>query len=459
MGAPEPRMIGPWIVGEELGRGGNAVVYQSTRPELPNAVALKVLTTTKAQKESYRRFVQEVEFLRSLPDEPGVLPLLDAHLPNRPSAKDRAWLAMPIATPIRQAVADQQLEVVVTAVGEIAATLARLAGKSVGHRDIKPGNLYCLDGRWLVGDFGLVAAPDLDELTREGKAVGPAHFTAYEMIRDPVNAGPLPADVFSLAKTLWALATGQEWPPLGHQPATTRGYLLSDLRPHAHADALDRLIDRSTRAQPEERPTMAEIAADLQAWHELGQTADELDVAELGARLRAKTEHELAADDLLEQRRELATGHARRLQELLRPLNEALTSVHPRAEVGQQPDRYGKNMLRTYRSSGAPDIVFNFGRISRIRVGRPPVPYTLVFGAGVELTADGDLILRAYIDVGPEGVMGSDFTWESDPATARVGSVESERMLEEGVADLRDKLREGLDVFVAQVPERESSPS
>lgn len=342
----------------------------------------------------------------------------------------------------------------VTAVAEIAATLARLADQNVGHRDIKPGNLYWFDGRWLVGDFGLVAAPDLDELTREGKALGPAHFTAYEMIRDPVNADPLPADVLSLAKTLWALATGQEWPPLGHQPATMRGYLLSDLRPHRHAAVLDRLIDRSTRARPEERPTMAEVAADLKAWHELGQGADELDVAELGARLRAKMERELAADDLLEQRRELATGHARRLQELLRPLNDALKEVHPRTEVGQQPDRYAQNMLRTCRSSGAPDIAFDFGRVSRIRVGRPPVPYMLVFGAGIELTADGDLIFRAYVDVGPEGVMGSDFTWERDTASARVVSIEAERMLEEGVADLREKLREGLDVFVAHVPER-----
>ena len=202
---------------------------------------------------------------------------------------------------------------------------------------------------------------------------------------------------------------------------------------------------------------MAEIAADLEAWHDLGHSGDELNVAELGARLRAKMERELAADDLLEQRRELATDHARRLQELLRPLNEALKSLHPRAEIGQQPDRYGQNMLRTYRESGAPDIVFNFGRISRIGAGRPPLPYTLVFGAGVELTSDGDLIFRTYIDVGPEGVMGSDFSWERGTASARVGSVEAERMLEEGVADLREKLREGLDVFVAQVPERESS--
>lgn len=101
--ADEPRIIDVWTLVEELGRGGNAVVYKATPPELAHPIALKVLATTKAQRESYRRFVQEVGFLRSLPDESGVLPLLDAHLPKRPGAKDRAWLAMPIATPIREA--------------------------------------------------------------------------------------------------------------------------------------------------------------------------------------------------------------------------------------------------------------------------------------------------------------------------------------------------------------------
>jgi hypothetical protein len=179
----------------------------------------------------------------------------------------------------------------------------------------------------------------MDELTRQGRAVGPAHFTAYEMIRDPENADPLPADVFSLGKTLWALATEQEWPPLGHQPAASRGFLLSELRPHVHADALDRLIDRATRSRPEERPTMAELAADLHAWHELGQAGDDVDVSAFGARFRASMEHELAADNLLDQRKELALAHARRLTELLHPLNEALAQIHPKPEIGLQLDK------------------------------------------------------------------------------------------------------------------------
>jgi serine/threonine protein kinase len=177
--------------------------------------------------------------------------------------------------------------------------MARLAERGVGHRDIKPGNLYELNGRWLIGDFGLVAAPDLAALTRSGKKLGPAHYTAYEMILDPVNADPLPADVYSFGKTLFVLATGLAYPPEGHQPASTRGFSVADLRPHPHASVLDRV---------------SEIAADLAAWHELGKTTT-IDVSALAVELRAKMQREIAAEDLLEQRRELALAAVRRLQD------------------------------------------------------------------------------------------------------------------------------------------------
>jgi hypothetical protein len=45
----------------------------------------------------------------------------------------------------------------------------------VAHRDFKPSNLYEFDGKWLMGDFGLVAVPNVEELTRTGKPLGPAH--------------------------------------------------------------------------------------------------------------------------------------------------------------------------------------------------------------------------------------------------------------------------------------------
>jgi hypothetical protein len=80
--------IGPWTLGERLGVGGNATVWRASR-DGGEDVALKLSNTTKTQHERYRRFVQEIEFLRELGDFPGVLPLLDAHLPQRPRSAGR----------------------------------------------------------------------------------------------------------------------------------------------------------------------------------------------------------------------------------------------------------------------------------------------------------------------------------------------------------------------------------
>ena len=67
-----------------------------------------------------------------------------------------SWYVMPEARTLGAALgADPAPRTVVAAVADIATTLAALAEKGVGHRDIKPDNLFERDGRWLVGDFGL----------------------------------------------------------------------------------------------------------------------------------------------------------------------------------------------------------------------------------------------------------------------------------------------------------------
>jgi hypothetical protein len=101
----------------------------------------------------------------------------------------------------------------------------------------------------------------------------------------------------------------------------------------------------------------------------------------------------------------------------------------------------------------APDIVFAYDRVSRIGSGDEPNRFELSFGRGLDLTADGTLIFRAFVLVGRHGLGGAVYSWQSDALKAPVGSVESERMLEKGVAVLAEKVQEGLAVFVAELPE------
>lgn len=449
----EPRQLGPWILGEKLGQGGNATVWRATREEGGAEVALKLIQAKKATKEPYRRFIREIETLRSLGDFPGVLPLLDAYLPEEPNGDDVPWLAMPIARPLSQALAEATLETIVGAVADIAATLARLSAEhGIGHRDIKPANLYEREGALLVGDFGLVAVPDVAELTRSGRPLGPAHYTPYEMILNPAEAGPHPADVYSLGKTLWVLATGQAFPPEGHQRAGTRGFGIGDFRPHAQADVLDRLIDSMTLIHPEDRPPMTQVSGDLRAWQDLTAQPLAVDLSQAGARLREKLAHELAAGERRATNKEHALVAVRRLQELTAPLNEALKRLHPDTEVDVMDDKYTTNMLKTHVETGAREIEWRWTRCTRVPTGPQHHRYSLRMGRGLELGSDGTLIFRAFIDVGHPTIGGNDFYWESREREAPTGSIEAERVLQQAVAELGDQLQRAVEVFVEKTP-------
>ena len=449
--------IGPWTLVEELGRGGNATVWRARRGERGKPIALKVVKTRRSDREPYRRFIREIGFLQSLGKFPGVLPLVDANLPVKPTREDQPWLAMPIAVAIAEALADQPLETVVEALAEVADTLARLAAEhNVGHRDLKPSNLYELDGEWLVGDFGLIALPDEEELTRAGQLLGPRHYTAYEMILDPVNADPLPADVYSLGKTLWVLATGQAFPPEGHQPAGTRQFSINDQRPHPNAGLLDQLVDRATRLHPEERPTMREFSDDLQAWLTLASEPVAVDVSDLRAELLSRMSAELAAEDLLEQRKELSHAAVRRMNELFEPLNDALRNVHPRPQIDIHPDEYTRNILRTHEYGGSPDIAFRFQRLSQITSGPEYAVFALRLGRALELTTEGELIFRSYIDVGHPRFGDDVYSWQSGARTAPVGSVQADVMLREAIEEMAERVKEGIAAFIEKLPKQES---
>jgi serine/threonine protein kinase len=453
------KAVGPWTLHERLGRGGNANVWRATRPGSETAVALKVINTTKVEREPYQRFVREIEFLRDHQDVPGLLSLLDAHLPDRPSRADPPWLAMPIATPIAQALEGRALVDVVAAVAAVADTLARLQRDfGIAHRDIKPGNLYELDGAWLIGDFGLVAVPDAKSLTVDGRQVGPAHYTAYEMILSPATADPHPADVYSLGKTLWVLATGQGFPPEGHQPASTRGFGIGDFRPHPHADSLDQEVDLMTRLHSGERPSKEQVARDLHLWRELAGGPVPFDVSAARARLHEKLRSSIAEQDMQEQYKVLAQAAIRRLQQLTAPLNEGLKSLYPRTQVDSMSDAMTQNLLRTLGHAGlTSEVIFRWQRCTLVAPFERSGAVSLRMSRSVELFSDGNFVLRLWVFIGPQKVMGSFFNWQSPDMSAPVGSVEMEKVLQDGIAELSQNLKQGVDVLVEKLPADEGS--
>lgn len=74
-------------------------------------------------------------------------------------------------------------------------------------------------------------------------------------------------DVYSLAKTLWKLSTGQQYPlPGSYTPVHLAFRIGSYLPGQLGSAALDQLIAAATAFNPSDRPSMAEFAAEMKAW-------------------------------------------------------------------------------------------------------------------------------------------------------------------------------------------------
>ena len=128
-----------------------------------------------------------------------------------------------------------------------------------------------MNGEWLIGDFGLVEYPTKDAFTTGERAPGAFHYLAPECLLDPnVPAGPV--DVYALAKTLWVLGSNQRLPLQGHLNASFEPLRLGTFSPHLRIRQIEMLLDRATHPTPESRPTMSQVANELEAWLSPQQT-------------------------------------------------------------------------------------------------------------------------------------------------------------------------------------------
>ncbi|XYQ92999.1 serine/threonine-protein kinase [Pseudomonas syringae] len=249
-----------WIIGPSLGKGGNGQVWEAQKDG--STGALKRIFNKKKDSARCIRFRDEVRAMRKCSDIPGVLTVYDANLNCA-----RPWFVMARATPIKQSLGDgANLHKVISAIHGIANVLVHLHARGVTHRDIKPENLFICDGVWSVGDFGLATFDGKESKTRSGEKIGPMHYIAPEMLNDSKKSRGEPADVFSLAKTLWVLASGQNFALPGSYYSKHEVFRIGQYIDAERTRHIDMLIEACTAVSPESRPSMQDVLNELAAW-------------------------------------------------------------------------------------------------------------------------------------------------------------------------------------------------
>ncbi|WP_328580458.1 serine/threonine-protein kinase [Streptomyces sp. NBC_00370] len=215
------------------GKGGMGIVHEAVHKETGTVVAFKKPRSLRENLTA--RMLREIEVAQKLGANRHVMPVLD----SSPRAE---WFVMPMAQNTAEGLQpelqrdDAQLRALVDAVASALADAHRL---DYLHRDIKPANILLLDGRWVLGDWGIVRRPrgQTTNPKRTGTTIGTAEFGAPELSVDPHNATPA-SDIYSLGKVIGWLLTGL--PPEVNVPLLPAGPWRGVVRRCTYRDPLQR---------------------------------------------------------------------------------------------------------------------------------------------------------------------------------------------------------------------------
>ncbi|HUC56753.1 MAG TPA: serine/threonine-protein kinase [Streptosporangiaceae bacterium] len=219
---PGSRVAG-YLLEEQIGQGGMAVVFRAHDERLDRTVALKILAPALAADEAFRqRFIRESRAAAAV-DDPHIIPVFEAG-----ESSGVLFIAMRYVRggDVRSMVRDlgplpagRAVEVI----SQVASALDAAHARGLVHRDVKPANML-LDAQpslarrdhVYLSDFGLSKGSlQATGLTGTGTFLGTLDYIAPEQIEGrPVDGR---ADEYALACAAFELITGR--PPFQRDDA------------------------------------------------------------------------------------------------------------------------------------------------------------------------------------------------------------------------------------------------
>src|SRR3989454_92998 len=265
--------LGDYELLDEVGRGGQGVVFRARQKSLNRTVALKVISLGQwASKAHLKRFRLEAEAAARL-EHPGIVPIHEVGERDGSCYFSMKFVeggqldevARREPMPIRRAV---------ELIAKVAHTVHYAHEHGILHRDIKPGNIL-LDtkGEPHLTDFGLARLVETEStVTRTLEVLGTPSYMAPEQAAGNNSQLTSATDVYGLGAVLYQLLTGH--PPFagGTTFETVRLVLDTEPRqPRLWNPKIDRdlatICLKCLEKDPQRRYSSAlTLAEDLESW-------------------------------------------------------------------------------------------------------------------------------------------------------------------------------------------------
>ena len=226
--------LGDYELLEEVGRGGQGVVFRARQKSLNRIVALKVISLGQwASRAHLKRFRLEAEAAARL-EHPGIVPIHEVG-----ERDGSCYFSMKFVEGGQLDEVVRRAPMSIRQAAELIAKVARTVHYAhehgILHRDIKPGNIL-LDqkGEPHLTDFGLARLVETEStMTRTLDVLGTPSYMAPEQAMGNNAAVGSVTDVYGLGAVLYQLLTGQ--PPFAGGATYETIKLLLDTEPQATA--------------------------------------------------------------------------------------------------------------------------------------------------------------------------------------------------------------------------------
>ena len=266
-------VFGDYELLEEIGRGGQAVVYRARQKSLNRIVALKVIGFGHWETTPHlKRFRHEAEAAASL-EHPQIVPIYEIG-----ESDGSCYFSMKFVEGGQLAEVLKRESMSTRRAAELLAKIARTVHfahqHGILHRDIKPGNIL-LDrqGEPHLTDFGLARLLEQEStITHSSDVLGTPSYMSPEQAAGRTKELTAATDVYSLGAVFYQMLTGE--PPFagGTTYETIRMVLESEPRnPRVRNAKIDRELSticlKCLEKDPQRRYSSAlALAEDLEHW-------------------------------------------------------------------------------------------------------------------------------------------------------------------------------------------------